>query len=241
MSLTNKGLVDYANKVLALGDDTIYVYGSFGNTLTESFINQKAKQYAYNLPRKSIYKKCMNSGGTEYAFDCVGLIKSYIWGGYGKVKYNSAQDKSANGMLSASKVKGKINTMPQKLGILVHMDGHIGIYIGNGYVIESTPNTKFAKQNHGGGGVCRTKLSDRKWTSWCECPFITYESTPVNYYPKCDSKHTSIVNALKSINVDSSFSNRGKIAKTNGIKNYIGTSMQNITMLNLLKQGKLKK
>lgn len=175
MALTNKGLVEYAKKALALGNDSIYVYGTFGQELTEDLINQKAKQYLYNLPRKSIYKNALNSSGKEYAFDCVGLIKAYIWGGHGNVKYNASQDKSANGMLSASKKSGKIATMPETVGLLVHMNGHIGIYVGDGYVIECTPNTKFATQNHKGGGVCKTKLSDRKWTSWCECPYITYE------------------------------------------------------------------
>lgn len=175
MTLTNKSLVEFAKNILAFGDDTLYVYGSFGRTLTESLINQKAVQYAYNLPRKSLYKKIMDSKGTEYAFDCVGLIKAYYWNwNGGKTDYKSNQDVSANGMLSAAKVKGKIATMPEVPGLLVHMSGHIGIYIGGGYVIECTPSTKFAKQSHGAGGVCKTKLTDRKWTSWCECPFIDY-------------------------------------------------------------------
>lgn len=61
------------------------------------------------------------------------------------------------------------------------------------------------------------------------------------YYSPCASKETSIVDALKSINVDSSKSNRKKIAKANSIKNYCGLPSQNKQMLNLLKQGKLKK
>lgn len=175
MALTNKGLVEFAKQMLALGDDTVYVYGTFGKTLTDSLINQKAAQYAYNLPRKALYKKVMDSKGTEYAFDCVGLIKAYYWNwNGGRVGYLTAQDKSANGMLAAAKVKGNIATMPEVPGLLVVMNGHIGIYIGNGYVIECTPSTAFAKQSHGGGGVCKTKLSARKWTNWCECPFIDY-------------------------------------------------------------------
>ena len=65
--------------------------------------------------------------------------------------------------------------------------------------------------------------------------------TSVSYYPKCTSKYTSIVSALNSIKVNSSFSNRSKIAKKNGIKLYIGTASQNTKMLNLLKNGKLIK
>lgn len=306
MAYTNKGLVEYAKKCLALGNDSIYLYGSFGNTLSEAFISQKAGQYVYNISRQSIYKKCLKSSGTEYAFDCVGLIKSYYWGGYGKVKYNGASDESANSMYNESKVKGDISTIPEKAGVLVWMSGHIGIYIGDGYVIECTPTKKFAKQDHGGGGVCKTKLTDRKWKKWCECPYITYTATTttkakgtitinsgtwnvrkgagtsyevvrvvkggtkLNYYstsngwykidggyispkavkgtgsaPTYYKKYTgtsgSIVVALKSIGVDSSFSYRKKIAKANGIKLYVGSSKQNIELLTKLKTGKLIK
>lgn len=52
---------------------------------------------------------------------------------------------------------------------------------------------------------------------------------------------TSIVDALKATGVNSSFSNREKIAKANGIKNYTGSASQNVTLLNKLKNGSLKK
>lgn len=50
----------------------------------------------------------------------------------------------------------------------------------------------------------------------------------------------SIVDALNKINIDSSFKFRCKLAKINNINNYSGTIVQNIYMLNLLKNGKLK-
>ena len=53
-------------------------------------------------------------------------------------------------------------------------------------------------------------------------------------------KGVSIVDALASIGVDSSFANRTKLANINGISNYRGTPAQNTTLLSLLKQGKLK-
>lgn len=49
----------------------------------------------------------------------------------------------------------------------------------------------------------------------------------------------SIIDALKSIGVDSSFNNRKIIASKNGISNYTGSAQQNIILLNLFKQGKL--
>ena len=56
-----------------------------------------------------------------------------------------------------------------------------------------------------------------------------------NYY------YGSIVDALKSINIDSSYNYRKKLAKANNITNYHGSYSQNVKMLNLLKEGKLKK
>ena len=61
------------------------------------------------------------------------------------------------------------------------------------------------------------------------------------YYPKCTCASTSIVDLLKKINVDSSFSNRKKIAIANGITDYKGLSYQNIKLCNLLKKGVLIK
>ena len=66
-------------------------------------------------------------------------------------------------------------------------------------------------------------------------------SSSTSYYAKYNGTSTSIVDALKSIGVDSSYNNRSKIAKANGISNYSGTASQNTQLLNLLKQGKLKK
>lgn len=62
-----------------------------------------------------------------------------------------------------------------------------------------------------------------------------------NYFPKYTGKSGSITDALKSVNANYSFDYRKSIATANNIKNYSGTASQNQTMLNLLKQGKLKK
>lgn len=61
----------------------------------------------------------------------------------------------------------------------------------------------------------------------------------VNYYKAFNNK--SFVDGLKSIGVNSSFANRKKIAKANGISAYAGTATQNNKLNSLAKQGKLKK
>ena len=58
-------------------------------------------------------------------------------------------------------------------------------------------------------------------------------------YLKNEKNNTSIVDALKQINIDSSFNNRKRIAILNGINNYTGTSIQNTQLLELLKKGLL--
>ena len=61
------------------------------------------------------------------------------------------------------------------------------------------------------------------------------------YFAKCDSEHTSLVDALRSIGVKSDFAYRKVIAKENGISGYVGSAKQNTAMLKLLKDGKLIK
>lgn len=61
------------------------------------------------------------------------------------------------------------------------------------------------------------------------------------YYPRYKGKSSSIVDALKSLGINSGKNNRKRIAVLNGIKNYSGSAMQNTKLLNLLKKGKLIK
>ena len=72
------------------------------------------------------------------------------------------------------------------------------------------------------------------------CPKYVLEKT-VDYYPKYIGSTNSIVDALKSLKIDSSFNHRKKIANANGISLYVGLASQNIKLLTLLKQGILIK
>lgn len=51
-------------------------------------------------------------------------------------------------------------------------------------------------------------------------------------------KGNSIVDYLKSIGIDSSYANRKKLAKENGINNYSGTAEQNLKLLEILRGKK---
>lgn len=69
--------------------------------------------------------------------------------------------------------------------------------------------------------------------------------TTVSYYKEYTGKSNKIDVVFKTIGVPSayigSYSKRKPVAKKNGISNYTGTSSQNLKLISLAKQGKLKK
>jgi hypothetical protein len=79
------------------------------------------------------------------------------------------------------------------------------------------------------------------WGEMCNGVRVVKYVENVSYYKPCSSKYASIVLALNSIGVNSTYAYRKKIAERNGINNYKGTASQNIELLNKLKQGKLIK
>ena len=50
--------------------------------------------------------------------------------------------------------------------------GHVGLYVGDGWVIEAM-GTKH--------GVKKTRLTERHWTHWLKIPYISYE--PIEQQP----------------------------------------------------------
>ena len=63
----------------------------------------------------------------------------------------------------------------------------------------------------------------------------------IEYFPQYFGKSASIVDALASLGVNASKDNRRKIAAANGIDGYSGTYIENVALLERLKQGKLIK
>lgn len=158
---TNTGLVEHAE--MALRNRWGYVYGTFGTVLNERLLQDKKKQYPNNVNRYETFIR-QNWMGKRVA-DCVGLIKSYLWWNNGNVRYTPSQDKSANGMYQLARKKGIISTIPETPGLGVWRPGHIGIYIGNGEIIESQ-GTMY--------GVKKTRVNQRNFTHWLEIPYINY-------------------------------------------------------------------
>ena len=159
---TAAGLVDYAKAQLGLP----YWYGTFGHTATEAL-------YEYNKGRFPLYYQDndFKSQIGKRVHDCIGLIKGYIWSetptSQPKYVSNGCPDHSANSMLAACVTNGNIATMPDIPGTLVFMPDHVGVYIGDGNVIEARGH-RF--------GVVQTRLKSRGWKNWGLCPYINYDT-----------------------------------------------------------------
>jgi len=163
----NLDLAAYAEQAFDSGWG--YVWGTYGDVLTESLFSSKLEQYPDGVGNyESFIRENWLGGRTT---DCVGLIKGYGWldPNTMEIKYgtNGMPDISADSMYKNAAVSGPMDTMPDVPGIAVWKPGHIGIYVGNGKVIEAM-GTKY--------GVVKTNLADRSWSAWLEIPYINYIS-----------------------------------------------------------------
>ena len=144
-----------------------YVWGTYGNVLTESLLAYKVSQYPDGVGNHENFIRAHWLDGRTT--DCVGLIKGYSWLSpetmtidYGT---HGMPDIGANQMYYTARESGPISTMPDIPGLAVWHEGHIGVYIGGGQVIEAM-GTK--------NGVVKTELAKRNWTHWLKIPYINY-------------------------------------------------------------------
>lgn len=138
--------------------------------------------------------------GQYRQFDCCGLFKCFMWHDYhtnNAAYYNKTQkDLNCEGLIAEAKEKGPISTIPEVPGVLVYQKGHMGIYIGNGEVIESTAaqfdgkNSKIYKTYFKGN---HTGYKRDTWTHWFKSPNLNYndeviEEEPITLKYKKDDK-----------------------------------------------------
>ena len=147
-----------------------YVWGACGQVLTESALAGKIAQYPDEVGGQEEFIREHWLG--RRCADCVGFIKGYGWlnADTHEIEYgtNGMPDIGADVMYANATEKGTIDTIPEIPGLAVWHEGHIGIYVGNGQVIEAM-GTRY--------GVIRTQLADRGWTHWLKIPYINYLET----------------------------------------------------------------
>lgn len=144
-----------------------YVWGTYGQVLDDDMLRVMAERYPDEIGSENDYIE--QNLLYKRTTDCSGLIKGYCWfdAVTGDIGYavNGASDIDANGIYYDASERGEISTIPEIPGLAVWQEGHIGIYIGNGEVIEAM-GTQY--------GVVKTQLADGNWTHWMKIPYITY-------------------------------------------------------------------
>lgn len=175
---TAEGLAEYAVK--CWNTPNIYVWGGIGEYITDEMLDEKIARWPewYIPERAQIRKEFV--GRNVRGWDCIGLIQSYTWGDYhqGNTKYYFPEEfLNTSQLIEMDLVKGDIATLPERPGLVLWKKGHVGVYIGNGEVIESTPRivTGPRKGEIGRvGGVVKSKLEDVAWTVWLQFPGVQY-------------------------------------------------------------------
>lgn len=174
--------IEFVNKLLEVTKyKTKYAKGTFGQNATNSFIDQKARQYPdwYSASRVNSLKALPDD---TKLFDCVGLIKGVMWG-FPNIVYtsNGVSDYNDQMIWDASTDKST-NFANLQVGELLWMKGHVGVAIGDYKAIECTNAWTGTVQITGIGNFNRAfpGLNVRKWTAHAKLPFITYVDTTSN-------------------------------------------------------------
>ncbi len=142
----------------------IYVWGMNGDVITPETIAYAYKHCHNPNYDKAYYDNKLKEGEGHIGADCSGSF--YRMSGY---------DTTAHGYYTRCIKKGKISTMPSKPCMVfftkkgTNIMGHIGWYLGDGYVIEM----RSSKLN------CTKSKIDSRWQYWGIPEFVEYSKSEV--------------------------------------------------------------
>jgi len=182
--LSNRELVAFVRDKIGCG----YVYGSTGELITEAFLQAKARQYPAQYTAG--YLQASRKWIGKIAYDCSGLIRKA-----------TSTSTNANGYYLKATEKGKAITRPEIPGVLVFQarrDGtmyHVGVYAGNGKVIEARG------VNY---GVVETE--GRGWSHWAKCHAVDYTAKEAEDVIKLGDKNNGIVRSWQEALIKLGFS-----------------------------------
>lgn len=186
---------EFANKAIDIAKNykTLYVMGGIGFPMTSSRKSQCMNQYSYNAKRKNIITA---ASADTFGFDCVGIIKSILWGwngdtshALGGAKYasNGVPDINEDTMIArCSDISTDFTNI--MVGEVVWMSGHIGIYIGDGLAVEATPAWS-NKVQITSCNCAKSGYNRRNWTKHGKLPYVAYtNANSTKTQPKVEPK-----------------------------------------------------
>lgn len=142
---------------------TPYVYGSHGEVLTEEQLRSWAAAYP-NVYTGSYIAKARQYVG-QRCCDCAGLIDWYLGKDQNAQYYRD----------TATEQIGIAEVTDEHIGWAVWKPGHIGIYIGDGKVVEARGIDY---------GTVKTELYARPWQECCKLKDIQYDGSEREQYPR---------------------------------------------------------
>ena len=186
---TVKQLIERLEKLV--NTHTVYATGAFGASIAD--FPDQLKRYRDNTLKAcgaTEAQKVVNAAKTSpcFAFDCIGMVeaisawefawdKNSVYGGT-KYKANGVDEWGASkyGMITHCE---DVSTDFSKIvpGELLSLDGHVGIYIGNGMAVECTTAWNGNVQKVECWNVKKTGRG-RKWDRHGKMPWIDYSEQP---------------------------------------------------------------
>jgi len=167
---------------------TIYSMGTFGWICTPANINRTKKNPYNTTPSQIVVYE--NVSRETFMFDCIGLVKGVLWGWYGDTnrvyggagyQVNGVPDTDAKKMLNyCTDVSSDFSTIIA--GEFLWIDGHCGVYVGDGLVIECTPKWEGGVQYSYLANIGCTQGKSRKWTKHGKLQWINYNDVSRETY-----------------------------------------------------------
>lgn len=185
----------------AYNSKTLYVMGGWGFPLNS---DNKKRTFVQPYNCEPARKVKINAASSDtFAFDCCGLPRSILWGWRADTKdRNGGATYCANGVPEYDAKQFMFEGCTEQSrdfskiepGEFLWLDGHCGVYLGEGLAIESTPKWKDGVQITAVANIGKKKgYESRTWTYHGHLKYVDYSGvqptpTPTEYVVGKDYK-----------------------------------------------------
>lgn len=175
---------------------TIYGYAMYGWKITDANIAVKANQNLngwYTKAHIETLKAVADQTPTVWGFDCVNTTKGILWGWTGdeSKKYGGAThgahgvpDYNANNFFKQCRDRSS-DFSNIEIGEGLWMEGHWGLYVGNGLAVECTGRWDNGVQITSVWNLGKKAgFNGRYWTKHGKLPWVDYDGKADNIEPE---------------------------------------------------------